>query len=231
MKKILFLIVCCMTFASSAFAQISTGKITNTTMRTGNRAEVGNLGIYLGVSTDMFRKLTDSEDKGIQSLEMLPLINLKYMATDEVELRTGIEWFKQTYTRDSGTESTDSESSFMLSPGVAFHFNSHNLLDVYVGGEMPFGWGSMGSEYGNDEVEASNFKFGLGAFIGLQCYVANLPVAIGLEYGITGLYNTVSDGVLTSDGMTISRPREDFDESKFQLGNQLRLTLSYYFDL
>lgn len=231
MKKILFLIACCMTLASSAFAQISTGKISNTTMRTGNRAEAGNLGIYLGASTDMFRKLTDSDDKGIQSLEMLPLINLKYMATDEVELRTGIEWFKQTYTRDSGSESTNFESSFMLSPGVAFHFNSHNLLDVYVGGEMPFGWGSLGYENDKSDVKASNFKFGMGAFIGLQCYVANLPVAIGLEYGITGLYNTVSDGVLTSDGMSISHTYEDLDESKFQLGNQLRLTLSYYFDL
>ena len=225
MKKIfLLLALCCGIVAADA--QITTGQSTSKVIRTGNRAKAGNLGLYLGATTDMFKKLTDKDI----NLSALPLINLKYMGTDELEYRIGIEWWKTSVNEDRNGDNKTWEKSYMFYPGVAYHFNNKNLLDVYVGGELPFGFGSTGYDYGSSDGSATNFKVGLGAFIGLQAYVANLPVALGVEYGVSCLHNSVSDGTLSKDGMTISY-NEDVDTSRFNLGHQARFTLTYYFDL
>ncbi len=245
MKKIfLLLALCCGTIVASA--QISTGESTSKVIRTGNRAQAGNLGIYLGATSDMFKKIGDSSVK----FSAIPLINLKYMATDQVEYRLGIEWWKSSTTsktqvptgesdsegkpKTKSSENTTSEKSYMFYPGVAYHFNNRNLLDVYVGAEMPLGFGNNGKSDSDDDYYTSNFRFGLGAFIGLQAYIANLPVAIGCEYGVHGLYNSVKDGQLTTDGMTIDTTvgyKEDEKQSHFNLGHQVRFTVTYYFDL
>lgn len=245
MKKYLLLMAFCGGILS-ANAQISTGESTARVIRTGNRAQAGNFGIYLGATSDMFKKIGDSNVK----FSALPLINLKYMGTDKIEYRVGIEWWKDKTSNDSqvptGEFNSDdtpktkkansytSEKSYMLYPGVAYHFNNRNLLDVYVGGELPIGFGNYGQGDDDDEYYTSQFRIGLGAFIGLQAYVANLPVAVGLEYGIHGLHNIASDGTLTSDGMTINKEAgylEDVSQHRFQLGHQVRFTLTYYFNL
>lgn len=221
--------------AVSASAQISTGESTAKVIRTGNRAQAGNLGIYLGATTDMFKNIGD----GDVSFSALPLINLKYMKSDKLEYRLGIEWWKKSDNKtdksgDEKLEINNSESSFVFSPGVAYHFSNKNLLDVYVGGELPFGFGSQSVEYDDEDISASNFRFGLGAFIGLQAYIANLPLALGVEYGVNTMYNTVSDGSLSKDGMSIdykAGPKEDFDNHTWKIGHQVRFTLSYYFNL
>lgn len=230
----------CLGFVA-ANAQITTGESTSQVIRTGNRAKAGNFGIYFGATTEMFKNIANG---GPQHFEALPLINLKYMQTDNLEFRLGFEWYKKSDTNKDefeGGESkaTEKESSFMFYPGLAYHFNNRNLLDVYVGGDLPFGFGSKGSkselsregEDSDDELTAKEFKIGLGAFIGLQAYIANLPLAIGMEYGVNCLYHHVGDGTLTQDGMTIDAPMEDHTNNQFKLGHQVRFTLSYYFNL
>ena len=214
----------------SANAQITTGESTSNVVRTGNRAQKGDFGIYFGATTDMFKNIGSSVD-----FSALPLINLKYMGTDKLEYRLGIEWWKKSETNEieyegKSNELTTSESSFMFYPGVAYHFNNRNLLDVYVGGELPFGFGGEGTDDGDTDASFSNFQIGLGAFIGLQAYIANLPLAIGVEYGISTQYKTVSDGSMSQDNMTISY-QKDASYSKWVLGHQVRFTLSYYFNL
>lgn len=227
MKKIALMMF--FLFAGSVIlqAQISTGESSAQVIRTGNRAEQGDFGLYLGATTTMFKDLSSVDD-----FKALPLINLKYMFTDQVEGRLGIEWWKKSETTDNGTYETKSfESSMLFYPGIAYHFAKSNILDVYVGGELPFGWGSCGEEYKKEEVNASNFNIGLGAFIGLQAYVCNLPIAVGLEYGVSTMYATASDGTLTQDGMTIARPYEDMDASRWTIGHQARLTFTYFFKM
>jgi hypothetical protein len=116
----------------------------------------------------------------------------------------------------------------MFYPGLAYHVNNQNLLDVYFGAELPFGFGGNSYDDGNSDQSASEFKIGLGGFVGLQAYIANLPLALGVEYGISALNHSVSDGVYTRDALTIQK---DVDSSKFKLGQQVRFTLSYYFNL
>lgn len=237
MKK-LFALMAMTLMTLGVNAQITTGESTSNVIRTGNRAQAGNFGIYFGGTTDMFKSLTDGNVK----FSALPLINFKYMTTDNFECRLGIEWWKknESTSYDGGEddfESSTFESSFMFSPGIAYHFNNKNLLDVYVGGELPFGFAGNGSDNGDDEISVSNFRIGVGAFIGLQAYIANLPLALGVEYGISTQYSTVSDGYMTQDGMTIDINqgtrgyKEDWNQSKWLLGQQIRFTLSYYFNL
>lgn len=208
-------------------AQISTGESSANVIRVGNRAQKGDFGLYLGATSTMFKDLTSVDD-----FKALPLINLKYMYSDKVEARLGIEWWRKSDSKevDNYKEST-SESSMLFYPGIAYHFSKSNILDVYVGGELPFGWGTNGYEYGDEDESASNFNIGLGAFIGLQAYVCNLPIAVGLEYGVSTMYTTVSDGTLTKDGMTIEHVSKGTDNNRWNVGHQARLTLTYFFKM
>lgn len=230
MKKALLLLVMCASFVVSN-AQITTGESVSKVVRTGNRAQAGDAGLYLGATTDMFRNIAD----GDIDFKAIPLINLKYMKTDKLELRLGIEWWDKNEKADNKTyESSKSESEFNFYPGVAYHFNNKNLLDVYVGGELPFGFGRLGYDNGNDNSNsASMFQIGLGAFIGLQAYIADLPIALGLEYGVSCNYQHVGNGLMSSDynSQVIEGVSEDLNQNRFKLGNQARLTLSYFFKL
>ena len=246
MKKFLGLLAVCFSLAV-ANAQITTGESTSQVIRTGNRAQAGNFGIYFGATTNVFKSIGNFGDADISAI---PLINLKYMKSDKLEYRLGIEWWKKTSStedkvldvNDEGeevkkkVESKNKEKQFTFYPGVAYHFSNTNLLDVYVGGELPFGWASYYTEVDDEDASTSSFRIGLGAFIGLQAYIGNLPLALGVEYGISSMYNHVGDGSFTKDGMTIDYNQgnfyeEDHKESNWTLGHQIRLTLSYYFNL
>lgn len=226
----------------AAQAQITTGENTSQVIRTGNRADKGDFGIYLGATSDMVKDIFTSDTK----ISALPLINLKYMCSDKVEARLGFEWYAKNTTgvtkdddHDWVAKQINTENKVMFYPGIAYHFNRSNILDVYVGGELPIGGSGLGSyEKYKDEDDAEHnhyratqFNIGLGAFIGLQAYICNLPLAIGLEYGVSCLYGHISNGTFTEGEYTINAVAPHFADNKFRLGNQARLTISYYFKL
>lgn len=234
-----------------ADAQISTGETSSKVIRTGNRAQAGNFGLYLGATSEIFKNIGASGTE----FSAIPLINLKYMKTDQLEYRLGFEWYdkytsENTFSGDDDAvkhSSTTNESKFMFYPGIAYHFSPKNLLDVYVGAEVPIGFGTEGQhEYyeGNEDAEldyseghtAKVFRMGAGAFIGLQAYIANLPIALGVEYGISTLYNHYYQGTFEKDNYYLSNidPNSVSPQrsaTKWKLGNQVRVTLSYYFSL
>lgn len=242
MKKLASALLLLFMGAVCAQAQITTGQPTSNVIRTGNRADKGDFGLYLGATSTIFEGLfkKDVDFKG------LPLINLKYMVTDKVETRLGFEWWakntsKTNYDDDHEwlSKEINQENTVMFYPGVAYHFNRSNILDVYVGGELPIGGAGLASypkindddaeENEHDHYRATQFTLGLGAFIGLQAYICNLPLAIGLEYGVSCLYNHVGNGTLTKDGMSIEANMPHVKDNSFKLGNQARLTISYFF--
>lgn len=238
MKKIAFLLFLCLGCGLMGQAQISTGESTAQTIRTGNRAEKGDFGLYLGATTTMFKNIGSKTD-----FKALPLLNFKYMVTDKVEARLGFEWWSQnssdSFKPEEGVESKSStrETNIMFYPGIAYHFNRSNILDVYVGGELPIGGGANGAKahYDGEEVDGSvtstRFEIGLGAFIGLQAYICNLPLAVGVEYGVNVRNVHVGNGKITSnDGQTFEAEK-DHSSNRFTLGNQARLTLTYFFKL
>lgn len=233
--------------APSLSAQITTGEPTAKVIKTGNRAQEGDWGIYMGASTSMFKDLSDSDI----DVSALPLLNFKYMKTDELEYRIGVKVYrtKEKHSGEDASEvdfkSKDLASEYMLSPGFAYHFNKTNLLDVYGGFELPFGFSHNRyvEEYDKDELTKSRaqFKIGLGAFIGLQAYLGNLPVAIGVEYGISSMFSAGDkykvdngDDVFYYDAHdyeTSYKPTafKELHQGKSIVGNEVRVTLSYFF--
>lgn len=249
---------------ASASAQITEGEPSAKKIRTGNRPEAGNFGLYMGVTSNMFSDMFNSR----VHLTALPLINFKYMATDQLELRLGFEFYENSERlKGDYTDSNIKLSSFerqgksngMFYPGVAYHFSKSNILDVYVGGEIPIGWNSTfvrheeSSLNYRDAVDTFStkttknaFQIGIGAFIGLQVFVANLPLALGVEYGISARFdaglkykNEINHNgkkqifyTADSDAFSSISSSRNFDTlkaKKGQIGNQVRLTISYYF--
>lgn len=242
--KFLFSAMALLLIAPSLSAQITTGNPTAKVIRTGNRAQEGDWGIYMGATTSMFKDISDS---GID-VSALPLLNFKYMKSDELEYRVGLKIYRAKE-KMSGEDASDVDfkakgltSEYMLSPGLAYHFNKTNLLDVYGGFELPFGMEHERyiEEYDKDELTKTRaqFKVGLGAFIGLQAYLGNLPVALGVEYGISSMFTAgkkykVDNGddtfYFSTDDPNLTTAFKELHSSDSKVGNEVRITLSYFF--
>ena len=241
-KLVIAALALCMGFVT-ATAQITTGKSSAQVVRTGNRAEAGNFGLYLGATADMFRNLVNIDEA---ELKALPLINFKYMVNDNVEARLGLEWWTmstgnkvsgENASGDYKTKHKNKETSKYFYPGIAYHFSNSNLLDVYVGAELPIGWESTvvkdfadseALDY-NTKTVTRDFNIGLGAFVGLQAYVANLPLAVGVEYGISSLKTVSSNKYVTDEEQEYKPERRKVNT--WNVGHQARLTLTYFFKM
>jgi hypothetical protein len=271
MKKILFFALMA-SFVMTAAAQITEGAPSAKKYATGNRPLKGTYGLYFGVESELFDKVPNT------GFKPLPIVNLKYMVTDNFEARLGMKFWKQRYSF-SGTNDENDEAATPIvdetqkakyvtsdnefRPGFAYHFTKSNLLDVYAGIEGVIGWRrntltnnwTLDGESGYNKTRSNAVTLGAGAFIGLQAFIARLPLAIGFEYGIS----TKWDGGLKT--RTATKPDNDTDETvqynvdpalaaafptgvptgqqgfydhmkarKGQWGNQIRFTLSYYFN-
>jgi hypothetical protein len=257
MKKV-FLILMSVALCHSAIGQISTGNSTSTSVRTGNRAQKGNFGLYVSGAVEL-----PMSDFSKVNIRFLPLVNLKYMLSDKTEFRIGVsigrysekakgevEGFTQTEVIKSNDKEV--EANFSLYPGIAYHFSNSNILDVYVGAELPLGYDRMNNttEFGEayNIAKRTSFNIGVGGFVGLQAYIANLPLALGLEYGIYSRFdfglkfknqykaNADSDELITyttdpdkiSVGMGVDY--KSLNASRINIGSQVRLTLTYFFN-
>lgn len=144
MKKTSLLLVALLA-VSTAFAQISTGEPHSSVIpRTGNRPQAGDFGMYLGASVTQvidLVKLNKNPSFGARAFWALPAINLKYYFTDNFEGRIGFQFSclnENTKVKDNNDDGTwdknvrDVNYTRFL-PGVAYHFNTNNILDVYLG--------------------------------------------------------------------------------------------------
>ena len=251
-SKSLIIMILLLIGSAPLMAQISEGEPYSRTIRTGNRPGSGDWGIFIGPSLTDIGSMLNREI----SWQGLPLVNIKHYYSDELELRCGIQLSKITdkavgnlMEDDIEYESfyKEAESYYRLTPGVAYHFSSKNLLDVYVGASLPLG--VSGDKYINvfdgdnfGTQKRTSFEIGLGAFIGLQCFVADLPVAIGFEYGITG-YKSLGEqykNITTDENgaeqiFYTTSPYSDYQYSELKkssgyLGSDIRFTISYFFN-
>lgn len=86
---------------------------------------------------------------------------------------------------------------YIIAPGIEKHFTNSNIFDVYVGADVLLGLGRDKSISEVDlidgdkdyETRTVNTKIaGLGAFVGVNVFIAQLPISVGLEYGLSGKY-------------------------------------------
>jgi hypothetical protein len=271
MKKIIpILIILLVVLNFNGYSQLSDRVNSPSTFKVGTRPLKGNLGIYFGISTadvkDIINIVTDSiEYKGT------PLVSFKYYVSDNLVARLGFKVSNTSKTVKGLVDplvdgsfltqrnEIDKFNSFLLTPGIEYHFASTNLLDVYVGGLVPVGLTTRefvdDSRYSTGEYSLytrtqKSLTYGYEVFAGIQAFVADLPIAIGFDFGFAGLGHlkdkythtyqmqiggiTVDQTYYTKDpspvaGKSFTKYR-DLTSQNFNLEGNIRLTVTYFFN-
>jgi len=254
-------------FSSVSFAQLSQRENDPATYKIGTRPIAGNMGFYVGLDakkiTDLLKK---DEEKELQTKKTFPLVNVKYYIDNNTVFRIGFSASKEKSTfvgksTEDTTASSFSEaktkevtSEYLLIPAIEKHFNATNFLDAYVGAQALLGYVKDRRDSTYTLVNGDNYTekrkgtspvYGLGGFIGLQAFIADLPVAIGLEYGIVGKgylnnkFTTTTEsniGNVSSTTTSIDPANGDFEGNydkgtarEFEISNMVRVTLNYFF--
>lgn len=245
------MIVACLMACVCASAQISTGEPNSSVIpRTGNRPQKGNWGLYIGGSVSQVMDLIDFIDsEGVEGAYGVPVVNLKYYCSDNWELRMGFQFSARTNKNKTVTPEFDEDGDVdketiatnfngsnytRLLPGIAYHFSPKNLLDVYLGAQLPIGWNSNTTKSKfEDNITSTHtgaFVIGAGVFIGLQFFIADLPIAIGVEGGYSG--HIVAEGVpsykITTETSN-QKYRMGTSSVSANWGADAAITFSYYF--
>jgi len=245
---ILFVAIC---VYSMSFAQLSTRENTTSVFKTGSRPEAGSYGVYIGPSLREIVEMSESDEFDAWGV---PLINIKYYKSENIEMRLGLQFNGKSTRRSSSTIATspveelskESNSFNRISIGGAYHFSPKNLLDVYTGAFLPLGWDTYRLEQTMDDDGIVTSKFspviGLGAYIGMQAFIADLPISVGIEYGLLGItrggkqYKTVetvndkTETYYTEDKTGAGTAYSKLKLSESSFGTDIRITFSYYFN-
>jgi hypothetical protein len=246
----------------TSYSQLSDRVNSPSTFKIGTRPLQGDMGLYFGLAYNEIEYWFDNDIE----FTGLPIISLKYYLTDKDVIRVGIQTSK-TKEKTTGTidplvdgsiltekNNVDKHSRFLFSPGIEHHFTSSNILDVYVGALLPLGWKS--EEYVNDESYTggnyshytrtlSSLTYGYEVFVGIQSFVADLPLAVGLDFGVAGMGHlktqykhvvenrggsvTVKQTYYTTDADALGVKYKDMSSSDSKFQGNIRLTITYFF--
>jgi len=141
------------------------------------------------------------------------MLTFKYYNTEDIVYRAAIRIYQDNDHR-KGTELDSSDNylfvqsdilsefdesltsrEFNLAGGIEKHFSNSNFFDVYVGAEALVGLGKDGSDdnytfangdYSKVKITTKTTIFGMAGVVGFNMFVAELPLSIGLEYGLSG---------------------------------------------
>jgi len=263
MKKLQYVLLFTLALCSlGAYSQLSDRVNSPSTFKVGTRPVMGNYGLYFGLAYNELEYWFDHD----LTYNGLPIVSFKYYKTDNNVWRIG---FQTSTTRkitsgevdpliNGGTlvkaKLVDNTSRLTFYPGFEHHFTSSNIMDVYIGTLIPLGWDR--SKY-VDEVEYSNtnynnfsktrtsLTYGLEAFVGVQAFVADLPLALGLDFGVAAMghlfdrykyENSFKAGALTStqtyytvDDSGAGVLYKSLSQRDFQLQGNVRITMTYFF--
>jgi|SaaInlStandDraft_1057018.scaffolds.fasta_scaffold98234_2 hypothetical protein len=198
MKKI-FTILTLFAFTSTvSYSQISDRVNDESTYLLGARPQSGNFGFYLGLSTAEIGEITESnwEESGI------PLVKVKYYYSDKLVLRAGVQVSKRRRliegkvkvfdAEDLDYKHVETDASWNFSLGGEKHFDLSNIFDSYIGLNSNFGYersvrihneSYLNGDFRDDEGSNFGFTYGLETFVGTNFFIADLPIAAGLELG------------------------------------------------
>ena len=200
MKKLFTILTVVAVTTTVSFSQISDRANDESTYLLGARPEAGNFGFFFGMSTADIMELSDNdwEESGI------PLINVKYYKTDKLVLRAGVQVSKKRRSIDGTLDAdmtgytdykhVETDASWNLALGAEQHFDLSNIFDSYIGLNGNVGYersvrthneSYAGGDYANSEGSNFGLTYGLETFIGTNFFIADLPIAAGLELGIT----------------------------------------------
>ena len=279
MKKRYLILTAFIITSVSSFAQISDRINDASTYNFGARPEAGNFGYYLALSSNDIIDLAEASTTEDIAALGIPLINVKYYASDKLVYKFGAQiWSKkrsivgeidttafpgQGFGSIFENKEVDARFNFLL--GAERHFDVSNLIDGYIGLQSSLGYvrtvteTAYGTDFTSDFFSDKGSSFGLTyaleAFVGSNLFIADLPIAFGVELGVSARnygdtkfkYEYQENiGNVQNSGEYFTSNISDFENSiannvsnnvrfsklktrSFDVLPLARLTLSYYF--
>ena len=208
MKKLLVTLVAGLMVIIPAYSQLSTRQNDAAVLNLGTRPVAGDFSLTFGLP---FTTGTTADLSIINSLRSGDFITFKMYKTSSVAIRAGIKLYKEsesasgdlidlvTDTDNGSSEYKVNDREYIIAPGIEKHFNAANIFDVYTGVDLFVGFGRYteiqnetyaNDDYDNYKLSSTNLVLGLGPVIGVSVFIAQLPVSLGLEYGVNIKYST-----------------------------------------
>ncbi len=215
MKKITLILALILTVSIGAFSQLTTREVASQSVLLGNRPQAGDAALQFVIPIiDM--SANDGTQAGLYSGNLLTsgdMLTFKYYNTEDVVYRAAIRIFADNdKTNGNELDSTDTyvfpESDilsdftinstfreFNIAGGIEKHFSSTNFFDVYIGGEALVGLGKdagrndytfANGDYSKTTTKTNTKIVGIAGVVGFNMFVAELPISLGLEYGLSG---------------------------------------------
>lgn len=257
-NRIILFSVLLLTISTITQAQLLERENVKSRIAAGSRPEAGDFGFMIGASIEEIKEIFDDETD-IQGFP--PLLSFKYYLTDNIELRLNTQSYAKSkdiqgsIVNQVGLEDNVNKESFIrFLPSAQYHFANSNLLDTYggfgiiIGSEkneiMTTEKTTINGDYVALHLSKKTFVSGFNIDFGLQAFVADLPISIGIEASLRGVRhsnlqyeNTFSSsvgGVVTNQTyLTIDKDSalkySSLKYKTYEVGADLRFMLSYYF--
>lgn len=263
----LAVISCCLTMQNS-YSQLSDRINNPSTLKIGTRPVAGNLGISFGVSVNDLQSIVEDWQSDSIEYQTLPITTFKYYFMDDLVFTLGIKHKRKklvisgdmnherpfntsNYTYRKHKEIT---TEFMIVPGAEKHFLSSNIFDVYVGGRIPIGIVNDvlqndveidGGDYSNILQKKNSLYYGLDILIGMQFFIADLPLALGFELEWSGAgyksnktkhieeirsgNNTTNNTYYTTDLENTGYEYTSLNARSFETNTDIKVSFNYFF--
>lgn len=255
--KIILTVVTALAAVISANAQLMERDNVTSRIAAGTRPQQGDFGFMFGASVEEIREFADDD----LSIRGFPLMSFKYYLSDQLELRLNTQSYAKsksiqgTLNNQLGQEDNVEKESFTrFMPSIQYHFSSTNLMDTYAGLGLIVGSEknqvltsdktSLTGDYVANQMTKKTFVTGFNINFGLQAFIADLPISLGVEASLRGLkhsnlqyentFKSSVGGVETNQTYytiddTSTLRYESLEYQSFDLGADLRIMLSYYF--
>jgi len=232
-----------------SFSQISDRVNDESTYLLGARPVAGNFGFFFGASLKELGELTDDTwaESGI------PKISVKYYKTDKLVLKAGVKVWKVRRSIDGELDGditgytdykhVETDANWDLALGAEKHFDLSNIIDAYIGVNGNVGYersvrthneSYAGGDYANSEGSNFGFTYGLETVVGTNFFIADLPMAIGIETGFQAKnygankykydWDVSTDGTANSGTYYTSLVDDFEDVSANDMSNNLEFT-------
>jgi hypothetical protein len=208
MKKLALFTFLALLITGLSNAQITERTNDSTTYQMGARPLKGTKALTIGLNInnpDFSSFKIDSAGKFGTS------IMGRYFISDRTAIRGSIRFNKDskssrgllidTSVTNIGSQLTHdlkfSTREYALMPGIERHFSHSNIFDIYVGGDALIGF-RRGVAIENNDYTSNIYihekrrtpetLLGLNGVVGLNFFVADLPLSIGLEYNFSTIW-------------------------------------------
>jgi hypothetical protein len=256
--KIVLLVISALLIGTVTNAQLMERDNVSSRIAVGTRPQQGDFGFMFGASIEEVREILDDE----LSIRGFPLMSFKYYFTDNLELRLNTQSYGKSKViqgslsnNQLGQEDDVEKESFVrFMPSAQYHFANSNLMDTYAGIGLIVGSEknqvitseitSVTGDYVANRMTKKTFVTGFNVNFGLQAFIADLPISLGVEASIRGLkhsnlqyenqFKSSVGGVNTNQtyytiDKTSAQRYESLEYKSFDLGADVRIMLSYYF--